>query len=325
VTATPATRPGSAFVPGVSFDISAAVTNLFVSHNRMHDWSYYLGFTEQNWNAQQHNFGLTEAFRQNDPVTGDAQAGAALPTPEAFVKGSRNNANMGTAIDGSSSVTNMYLWQPQQGVYYGPCADGDYDLPLIGHEYGHMIENRMIGKGAPRQGHQAGAMGESHGDLFGMEIVDKEGLVPVDGENRYAVSVYATGQKLRGIRNYGMNFPQTGAFPTVGKYVQVDPLNFSDLGYDVTGPTTVSTSQVHANGEIWSATNFRIRKLLAKKYNRDFPTTTSSSSRRAPPASTRRRRAPATAAGCSSSSTRCCSCRLRRRCFRLATPLWRPT
>jgi extracellular elastinolytic metalloproteinase len=262
---------GSAFVPGVSFDISAAVTNLFVSHNRMHDWSYYLGFTEQNWNAQQHNFGLTEAFRQNDPVTGDAQAGAALPTPEAFVKGSRNNANMGTAIDGSSSVTNMYLWQPQQGVYYGPCADGDYDLPLIGHEYGHMIENRMIGKGAPRQGHQAGAMGEAHGDLFGMEIVNEEGLVPVDGENRYAVSVYATGQKLRGIRNYGMNFPQTGAFPTVGKYVQVDPLNFSDLGYDVTGPTTVSTSQVHANGEIWSATNFRIRKLLAKKYNRDFP------------------------------------------------------
>jgi extracellular elastinolytic metalloproteinase len=97
----------------VSFDVSAAVTNLFVSHNRMHDWSYYLGFTEQNW-----NFGLTEAFRQNDPVTGDAQAGAAIATPQAFALGARNNANMATAIDGSSSVTNMYLWQPQQG----PCS-----------------------------------------------------------------------------------------------------------------------------------------------------------------------------------------------------------
>jgi extracellular elastinolytic metalloproteinase len=134
-----------------------------------------------------------------------------------------------------------------------------------------MIENRMIGKGAPRIGHHAGAMGESHGDLFGMEIVNEFGLVPVDGENRYAVSVYATGQKLRGIRNFGMNFPQTGAFPTVGKYVQINPLNFSDMGYDVTGPTTVSSSQVHANGEIWSATNFRIRKLLADKYDDDFP------------------------------------------------------
>jgi extracellular elastinolytic metalloproteinase len=33
----------------------------------------------------------------------------------------------------------------------------------------------------------------------------------------------------------------------------------------------VSSSQVHANGEIWSATNFRIRKLLADKYDDDFP------------------------------------------------------
>jgi hypothetical protein len=41
-----------------------------------------------------------------------------------------------------------------------------------------MIENRMIGKGAPRIGHHAGAMGESHGDLFGMEIVNEFGLAP---------------------------------------------------------------------------------------------------------------------------------------------------
>ncbi|HEY9376422.1 MAG TPA: M36 family metallopeptidase, partial [Jiangellaceae bacterium] len=258
---------GSAFVPGVSFDVSAAVTSLFVNHNLMHDWSYYLGFTEANWNAQQHNFGRTELFRQNDPVTGNTQAGGAIPTPVAFNPnvGSRNNANMGTAVDGSSSVTNMYLWQPQAGVFYPPCADGDYDLSLIGHEYGHMIENRMISKGSTRIGHHTGAMGESHGDQFGMEIANELGVVPVDGENRYAASVYATGNKIRGIRNYGMNFPQVGGFPRPGKYTQVNPLNFSDMGYDVTGP------QVHADGEIFSATNFRIRKLLADKYDDDFP------------------------------------------------------
>ena len=69
------------FVPGQGFDISAAVTNLFVQHNRMHDWSYLLGFTEANWNAQDSNFGLTEPFRENDLVLGSAQAGAALPPP----------------------------------------------------------------------------------------------------------------------------------------------------------------------------------------------------------------------------------------------------
>ena len=58
-----------------------------------------------------------------------------------------------------------------------------------------MIENRMIGKGHTRQGGHAGAMGESHGDLFGMEYVNSNGFVPVAGENRYAVGVYDTGNK----------------------------------------------------------------------------------------------------------------------------------
>ena len=75
----PGTPYGAAFVPGQSFDISAAVTNLFAQHNRMHDWSYLLGFTEENWNGQASNFGTTEAFRENDPVLGSAQAGATVP------------------------------------------------------------------------------------------------------------------------------------------------------------------------------------------------------------------------------------------------------
>ena len=41
-------------VPGGN-DIDAAIVNLFAMHNRMHDWSYYLGFTEKRWNAQDFN------------------------------------------------------------------------------------------------------------------------------------------------------------------------------------------------------------------------------------------------------------------------------
>jgi hypothetical protein len=138
-------------------------------------------------------------------------------------------------------------------------------MAVIGHEYGHMIENRMIGKGAARTGHHAGAMGESSGDLMAMEYLNEYGFVPTDGENRYAVGAYATGNQLRGIRNYGMNFPSTGDDPEPSVYPQVNALNFSDMGYDVTGP------QVHADGEIWSATNFSIRKALIAKYDRNYP------------------------------------------------------
>ena len=55
---------------GTGNDISAAVTNLFAMHNRMHDFAYYLGFTEAAWNVQQNNFGTPPPFLGNDPVTG---------------------------------------------------------------------------------------------------------------------------------------------------------------------------------------------------------------------------------------------------------------
>ena len=41
--------------------------------------------------------------------------------------------------------------------------------------------------------------------------------------------------------------------------------SLSDMGYDITGP------QVHADGEIWSATNFSIRQALIAKYDRNYP------------------------------------------------------
>ena len=44
----------------------------------------------------------------------------------------------------------MYLWQPIAGTFYAPCVDGDFDMAVIGHEFGHLIENRMIGKGGRR-------------------------------------------------------------------------------------------------------------------------------------------------------------------------------
>jgi hypothetical protein len=243
--------------PGATWDDSAATVNLFVMHNRMHDFAYFLGFTERNWNAQDFNFGLTETFRENDPLLGDVQAGV--------LAGQRDNANMITLPEGVSPITNMYMWQPIAGAFYAPCVDGDYDMGVIGHEFTHMIENRMIGKGASRTGHHAGAMGESVADTTAMEYLNEYGFVPTDDENPYAVGTYATGNKIRAIRNYGMNFPMSGGVPEPGEQLMINALNFSDMGYDLTGP------QVHADGEIWSKTNFAIRRALSAKYDGLYP------------------------------------------------------
>ena len=78
-------------------DIDAARANLHAMHNRMHDWSYNLGFTETTFNAQAFNFGLGGV--ENDPEHGNAQAGGIVGGPPGFQ--SRDNANQFSRSTGS--------------------------------------------------------------------------------------------------------------------------------------------------------------------------------------------------------------------------------
>jgi extracellular elastinolytic metalloproteinase len=227
----------AAFTSAQRVDIDAADANLFAMHNRMHDWSYKLGFTETAWNAQVSNFG--KGGLGNDPEHGNAQAGAITP-------GSRDNANQNSPMDGVSPTSNMFLWQPVAGSFYAPCVDGDYDMSVIGHEYTHMISNRMVaGPNSGLSGFQAGSMGESWSDLDATEYLMEYGYIPVAGENPTAVGAYVTGEPKAGIRNYALD---------------ASPLNYSDVGYDLTGP------EVHADGEIWNAVNWAIRQAFIDRY-----------------------------------------------------------
>jgi extracellular elastinolytic metalloproteinase len=230
-------------------DIDAAVSNLFVMHNRMHDWAYHLGFTEEAYNMQIVNHRDENEFdgEEQDPEIGNAQAGALTAGGPSYL--GRDNANQITPADGVPPITNMYLWQPIAGAFYSVCVDGDFDMAVIGHEYTHAISNRMVaGPDAGLSGPQAGAMGESWSDLVAVEYMNEYGVV-TDG-NPFAVGSYVTGDTRSAIRNYGMNY---------------SPLNYSNVGYDITGP------QVHADGEIWSAINYDIRRALNFKYDAEYP------------------------------------------------------
>jgi hypothetical protein len=235
-------------VPGGN-DINAVTTNLFVGHNRFHDWSYQLGFTESNYNLQTSNSGRGGA--EGDPEVGNVQAGAILtddPTGELPVTG-RDNANQITLQDGVPGITNQYLFQPLAGAFYSPCADGSLDTSIFGHEYTHAISTRMIG--GPDDGitsEQGGAMGESWGDLNAGEYMFANGY-PTGG-NQWAVGPYATGNAQTGIRDYAIND---------------NPLNYSSYGFDTTGP------EVHADGEIWNGTMWEVRQGLVDKWNAQFP------------------------------------------------------
>jgi hypothetical protein len=228
-------------------DIDAATANLQSMHNRMHDFAYFLGFTEQAFNLQSFNFGAGGA--ENDPEQGNAQAGGRVGGPPRFT--ARDNANQITGPDGTAPITNMYLWQPVPGSFYPPCVDGDYDMSVIGHEYTHAISNRMVG--GPDTGlqiFQGRSMCESWSDLDATEYLLENGYVPVDDENPFAVGAYVTDNKTVGIRDYSLD---------------QNPLNYSDVGFDLTGP------EVHADGEIWNGANFDVRAAFNRRYDASFP------------------------------------------------------
>ena len=237
-------------------DLSAVTVNLFVNHNRIHDFSYHLGFTEKNYNLQISNFGLTPITQQNDPEIGTAQAGAigghpALPT--FGTAPGRNNANQISLMDGVPGITNQYLFQPVGGLIYPPCADGSLDAGIVGHEYTHAISNRMVGgPDGNLLGAQAGAMGESWGDLNATEYQLANDFQQPGGFSPTALAGYTTGNPESGIRNFALDN---------------NPLNYGNMGYDTPGP------QVHADGEIWNGTQWAIRQALIEDYDAQFPST----------------------------------------------------
>ena len=148
----------------------------------------------------------------------------------------RDNANQITGGDGIAPITNMYLWQPIAGAFYAPCVDGDFDMSVIAHEYTHAITNRMIaGPNAGLSSPQG--MSESWSDLLAVEYLFEHGYAP-PGARAFTIGEYVTGDPVAGIRNYNMS---------------ASPLNYSHIDYDFVG------LQVHASGEVWSATNTDIR------------------------------------------------------------------
>ena len=222
-------------------DEAAATTNLFVMHNRMHDWSYYLGFTEENFNLQVDNFG--RGGEEGDPELGSSQAGRRTLN-------GRDNANQITLQDGIAPITNQYLWQPLAGAFYAPCVDGAYDMAVVAHEYGHAISNRMIAGPDGGTGNSQGQT-ESWSDLIFAAYFQEFAISAGEGVDPVVLGPYVTGDTISGIRNYGMN---------------ESPLTYGELEYDGNGLTSP-----HANGEIWSATNHDIFTALAAKYDATHP------------------------------------------------------
>lgn len=237
--------------PAYIQDRDATVTNIFYLGNRIHDLAYGYGFDEEFGNFQWENFG--RGGEAKDPLRFQSQAGI-------LARGSLNNANMFTPADGGEPAdviatgptefipprSNMYLVRRAANVphdeYY--CADTDFDPAVAWHEYIHGISNRMVGgpdDADALSGQQAGSMGEAWSDWIAMALLHQLGV-----ETRGTAAIYFSGNTSRGIRNYALD---------------ANPLTYGDFGY-------IGFPQVHADGEIWSATLWDLRAALIKAHGK---------------------------------------------------------
>nr|WP_223128727.1 M36 family metallopeptidase [Terrabacter sp. MAHUQ-38] len=231
-----AATKGQTVPPSYASDLNPAATNLFFQHNRIHDEYYALGFTETAGNFQVDNGG--KGGQGGDAVRGLVQAGAASGGAPTYT--GRDNAYMLTLDDGIPPWSGMFLWEPIDDAFEGPHRDGSFDMSVIQHEYTHGLSNRYVAGGAGLASQQAGSMGEGWSDWYALNHGFATGLLtkPIVGD-------YVTGNPTRGIRNW--NYDQ-------------NPTTFGDIGYDLTGP------EVHADGEIWTATLWDLRKALVARY-----------------------------------------------------------
>ncbi|GAA2758585.1 M36 family metallopeptidase [Actinopolymorpha rutila] len=254
----------TALAPGGN-DVGAAVATVFSLHSRLYDWTYGLGFVEGRANLQQVNHG-TRGGLDGDRELGHVQTAAVSGGFPTFT--GRNGAYQVTLQDGLPGIAGHYLFQPVAARWYGPCVDGAFDAGVVAHEYAHAMANRLVG--GPDAGITTAsgrAVAEGWADLVAAEFLAETGRSPspspqtgpelgaktgptVTGPTEStAIGAYVAGNGWRGVRNYRLG---------------TAPLNYGNVGYDPAGGPA-------ADGEIWSAVNWDLRRALVRKYAATAP------------------------------------------------------
>ena len=167
----------------------ASVVNLFYWSNVIHDVLTRYGFDEASGNFQANNYG--NGGRSRDAVDAESQSGADVCNE---INPCDTNANFSTPPDGNEPRMQMYI-----GSRPIPDIDGVFDHPVVVHEYGHGISNRLTG--GPRnvaclsRSSFPEQMGEGWSDWYGLMFTMEPGDTRTD---RRTVGNYLAGQPLSG-------------------------------------------------------------------------------------------------------------------------------
>ncbi len=206
----------------------AAITNLFYWNNILHDMWYQYGFDEASGNFQENNYG--NGGIGSDYVNARAQIGI------------RCNATFGTPPDGFNPRMNMYVCGNR---------DGNFDNPVIAHEYGHGISIRLVGGAANSSGlRNQEQMGEGWSDWFGLMMT----INPEDqGTNLRPIGTWLFGQGAdgSGIRRWPYSTD-----------IEVSKYTYNDVRLN-------TFSAPHGVGSVWASMLWELTWELINEYGYD--------------------------------------------------------
>lgn len=211
-------------------------------------------------------------------VTKVANAQAAGATGVIIVNSNDDGTAPGMAGDDASLVipTLSLNFQEGQAIYalegevtgrlFNNYAlkDSTFDNGIVAHEWGHYMQNRLIGNASGLINFQGRSMGEGWSDFNSLMFIVEEDDVNIEGNSEWGLaypSLTYVADFATGIRRapYTTN-------------MEVNPLTFQHITSGATPPglPPTSTASPHAPGEVWATTLWDVYARLLNMYEFDI-------------------------------------------------------
>ena len=128
-----------------------------------------------------------------------------------------------------------------------PLKDSSFDNGIIAHEWGHYIQNRLVGNASGLINFQGRAMGEGWADVHSLIFLVKDGDRDLEG-NADFTTPYATGTYVEDFYFGIRRVPYT-------PNMEINPLTFKHIASNAVpgeGIPATNVASPHAPGEIWA-------------------------------------------------------------------------
>ncbi|BDX04741.1 M36 family metallopeptidase [Planctobacterium marinum] len=144
-----------------------------------------------------------------------------------------------------------------------PLKDSSFDNGIIAHEWGHYIQNRLVGNAAGLINFQGRSMGEGWSDFHSMMFIIKESDAEIPGNEEWQMP-FATGTYVEDFYTGIRRAPYT-------PNQEVNPLTFQHItaGAEVPGLPPTNGASPHGAGEMWAAVLWDVYVRLLNMYEFD--------------------------------------------------------